>query len=693
MLDNIISKVGKRDDGKRIHEIKEAYIAIPELHALTERPFFKAVLHKIDTKIKLNSSGSIFKTFFYSHKYRVYKLESNEELPIVLVNLDHVLFNWRINVKNGKTRAINSLSLLLAESINVQRPNTATVKVFNFNLDAHFCFRALRSTKLTVLASNRLRNLREVQDITSAFDAEINYLEGIWGCEQGIYLYSPLFNFHICVNSIHDFDTKADFLSQNYTESQTVTELISFINFDKAIPYIVYNLKQSEREDTLQQIFNLFEEQVVPENQIMAAYDFNVLKEMIPEYCSGSNGLLSFIWAVDKLVRETAPDNADQLRNISVVAKNKVKGSSRDDLAATDNDWTEIRKILISTSGSKNESFILAELNMAVQGRLSVREFFNKIRDLMMDLILVRTDGMTVAQAAAEEIVIKNLARQRFIDGLHTDLSTYTSSKAPATLSDALSVALEREKKEVPVSTVQQIENKSTVNSELVSLLHKLLSNKDEQGRKTTHPEQKLKPGLKCYNCGDSRHLIRNCPHPDKRQESNSQQKTEKFCSFHKTSSHSDENCRAKRPKKNQKYCDFHKFFGHSTDECKGKIQGQSKPESQAYMVNQQLQHPMQHPYQVASVNQQFWPQFQNPEGNNFNNFNNNNNQHQLQPQFHHMGQPLIHTQHLNTANHWSDPNNGALVQRGPHIQPHPPQHPPQGNIFHNNSFMHPQNQ
>lgn len=208
-------------------------------------------------------------------------------------------------------------------------------------------------------------------------------------------------------------------------------------------------------------------------------------------------------------MRDTAPDNVDQLRNIAVVAKGKVKGRARVDISGTDNDWNEIRNILITTCGQRNDSLIIAELSTATQGDLSVRDFFNLIRDMMMDLILAKTNGLTVQQAAAEELNIKAMGLQRFIDGLHTDLSTYTAAKAPANLSDALKIALEREKSELKKQNTV-VNDQLVTKQDMFDMLQKLVL-KDERNQPGRRPS-KNRAGMSCYNCNDPNHLVRNCP-------------------------------------------------------------------------------------------------------------------------------------------------------------------------------------
>lgn len=157
-----------------------------------------------------------------------------------------------------------------------------------------------------------------------------------------------------------------------------------------------------------------------------------------------------------------------------------MKGRAIVDISGTDNDWNEIRNILITTCGQRNDSLIIAELSTATQGDLLVRDFFNLIRDMMMNLILAKTNGLTVQQAAAEEVNIKAMGLQRFIDGLHTDLSTYTAAKAPANLSDALKIALEREKSELKKQNTV-VNDQLVTKQDMFDMLQKLVLKDDLQ--------------------------------------------------------------------------------------------------------------------------------------------------------------------------------------------------------------------
>lgn len=197
----------------------------------------------------------------------------------------------------------------------------------------------MRSNKEKILRTLRVADLDAVKKVTSAFDKEIDYLKGFWGCEQGIFFYSQLFEFFCIINAANDFDTKEDFLNQHYKSDSTPVLTQTFVNFDKAIPFVVTELKnQEEREFTLH-ISDLFIdgfgevefiEDDFSDEMANAIYDFTVLERMIPEYNGSSkNSLLSFIWTIDQIVRDTDPAAVEQLRNIAIVAKSKVKGSIR----------------------------------------------------------------------------------------------------------------------------------------------------------------------------------------------------------------------------------------------------------------------------------------------------------------------------------------------------------------------------
>lgn len=145
-------------------------------------------------------------------------------------------------------------------------------------------FLASRSNKEKIVRTRRIVDLQGVKAVTTVFDKEIDYLEGYWSCEQDTLFYSPIIEFFSVINSIHDFDTKENILDQHFKVHRTPTLVQIFVNFDRVIPYVVWQLKKLEEAQLTLNNTNLsFEEEIV-DMAAAANYNFTVLKEMIPEF-------------------------------------------------------------------------------------------------------------------------------------------------------------------------------------------------------------------------------------------------------------------------------------------------------------------------------------------------------------------------------------------------------------------------
>lgn len=538
MIDGILETVAKRFDELKYNKFVTNYEKVDRLGDLQVPVYLKELFNRLDFKSIISSDGTVFKIIYYSDKRRLYKENALDVKNSVLLNLDEFVKTWSSELKEQKLEQTVYIKTQLEESLLVAPVvDGASVKVFNVDLNYRFCFRCSRSNKEKILKTRRIVDLEGVKAVTGVFNKEIEYLKGYWGCPQGTIFYSPIFEFYTRINAIHDFDTKEDFVEQIYKVDITPTLVQTFVNFDRTIPYVTWKLKELEEAQFTLNISDLFLEEEVIDMAAAANYDFNVLKEMIPEYDGTSkDALLSFIWTIDQIVRDTAANQVDQLRNIAIVAKNKVKGMARPYLTSTPNVWADIRDVLITLNGRKSESTLVASLNSSMQGERTVQQFFSKIRDTMMDLILVKTTGLAANEAAEIEAEMQDLAKQRFIEGLHTDLYAYTISKEPATLNAALAVAMERESFDNKLK--QQKQSSDPVLSllqPLVSKVHQMESKLDKlpetvniakQNEQNYHDSRnnggqkrfnyRRNNQKRCYNCNEFNHLARDCPHPRK---------------------------------------------------------------------------------------------------------------------------------------------------------------------------------
>lgn len=504
-----ISEAAIRFDQQKAVALQLTYNCIEKFASLTSDRTLKTLLNRLDVQDELVNDNVTYTIFYYSHKYKVYKCKNPEAKLKIFVKIEEIISAW----KNNFVLAAEHKALLLYRSCNRQL-GTYVVTLFNVQLDVYFCYRLTRANRTKIFSTNCIPDLPHVKRFTNVYDKEIKFLCGYFGCDLGAIVYSEKYEFYTIINAANDFATQQDLLNRSFREGDARAHQTTFVNFDLAIPYVAWELRRREEETFTLHIPDLFVEPLVDDfgGMANAIYDFAVLKEMIPEYDGTSKeGLLSFIWTIDQIVRDTNPAEANQLRNVAIVAKNKVKGPARQHLTAVPNNWNNVRDVLITLSGRKSESSIVATLNTCMQGDRSVQQFFSKVRDLMMDLILVQTTGVAAAEAAGIEAAAQELAKQRFIEGLHTDLYAYTTSKDPATLNAALAVALERE------SLDNKVKQSKQALDPVMSMLQQIQTQLAQQPNLTERaPQRRNNNPKRCYNCNEFGHIARYCPRPKK---------------------------------------------------------------------------------------------------------------------------------------------------------------------------------
>lgn len=224
---------------------------------------------------------------------------------------------------------------------------------------------------------------------------------------------------------------------------------------------------------------------------------------------------MSFIYTVDALIRTVPAGEIETENNICIVAKSKLNGELREALIGCPDTWAAMRGIIVATAvNRKTVPALTAELNALQQGNMTLDTYYNKIKGLMIDIILKQTGGLAHAEAVAIETARKNEARTQFIDGMENGLSMYVLDKNPATLEDAYAIAAER---------CEKTEQNSTM-SELIKALQQL--------SQKNHPSEQ--------NGEASGQAI--------------------FCIFHNTDTHNTDECRAlkvKRMNRNNYHDDF----------------------------------------------------------------------------------------------------------------------------------------
>lgn len=126
----------------------------------------------------------------------------------------------------------------------------------------------------------------------------------------------------------------------------------------------------------------------------------------------------------------------------------RITGSARAQIRhKTITDWPELKSLLLQLYSHKNHymQFMEELCTIKQHSNENILSFYNRI-----DTICTRLFYCFNLQDPAERIgrieTIKELSIQRFTRHSHPDISRFLRSKEPATLSDALNLALEKER-------------------------------------------------------------------------------------------------------------------------------------------------------------------------------------------------------------------------------------------------------
>lgn len=177
-------------------------------------------------------------------------------------------------------------------------------------------------------------------------------------------------------------------------------------------------------------------------------FDFKIVKLQIPSLTSKIDKpqAMAYVYAVDKLIRGAR--SAKERTKICIIAKAKLEGAFREAIIGSPDDWAQVRRIIVATSANrKSIQSLVAALDAVKQGSLALEEYYNKVKGILIDLILARTANVNEAQALAIENDLRDTEKNQFIDGLSTAWSNFVANKDPNSLDEAYDLATEREAK------------------------------------------------------------------------------------------------------------------------------------------------------------------------------------------------------------------------------------------------------
>lgn len=418
------------------------------------------------------------------------------------------------------------------------------VTLFNVPLDKRFGFTRTRSISTKIKNARKLNTLSELSQLTDFFDKYLRLVDfQFWGTEPNIILFSEKLNFKIRTKITEDFESI--FELNNSPQVRWDRPPTRYLNFDLTFLYAVeYWRHYLKEEESFFEGLNTylykhsFNEELEYNRENTMADELKRLSMVIPDFEGKSKtGLWAFIREVDIQGLGAANDEARQ--RISQVAKNKLKGEARDAVSGT-NSWPEMRRVLISLfASSKSQIQLNNELNSVTQRRLKVEDYYLLLRDIMIDLLIKSTEGLTLDQYNARETEVKADARLAFLNGLNSNIESHVRQSNPTSLEQAFQVARERAQF-VGEESISALDFMQEMKNELLKTIDSKLSRSNNN--------QSYRQGM--GKQGNDR-------------------AQEKYCSHHRTNNHNTQDCKFLKNLENGKYCSHHDSTSHSTSECK----------------------------------------------------------------------------------------------------------------------------
>lgn len=437
--------------------------------------------------IEGNDGRIFYLNFFSKLKKLVYLVD---HAPRVFIDVDDLFKKLKSHIRQRRRVHGTFLAELLDSTIADVLANPIldpVVELFGINLDQRFLLRFTRDFQNKINDYSIWHSIEDIRIRTYAYEKLFHKLGNkFWGCSHYLSLCSHRFQFILRPNVLEIFESLEDARENSINlNARWENRIYDFVDLDKALPYVAYIFIREEgrlRENLylVQSPFfedafsSNFDTQKIVQNNNMANINqplsHQEISNRIPDYDGSSkSGLWSFIKVIDELNFELsqlqlpAQENAQrqtesQLRLVCMAAKRKLKGKAADLVASVPNEWATIREMLLLIYGSpKSEGQLRTDLASVTQGYDSLESFYNKIRDVLTDLITKATGNAANREEALEaEQEARQLALQAFTDGLNSNYHSQVNNRRPTSLEQAYQYAKKITYQQTPAETSTQ---------------------------------------------------------------------------------------------------------------------------------------------------------------------------------------------------------------------------------------------
>jgi len=272
-------------------------------------------------------------------------------------------------------------------------------------------------------------------------------------------------------------------------------------------------------------------------SKISTKLSFDEIASRIPELEDVSiTNMYLFVRTVDELMFSAVHSGEDQVELTLSIVKRKIKGSLVN-LIACSPDWRTVREMLIISLNVDTEIKLRAKLSGAYQNNGKLESYYEKIVEALLSLIIRSTkNASSKRERNLIELELRNLAKERFINGLESNLHSPVITGKPDTLEAAYGLAMARQRlvgKDIKF-------NMKTLEKEMIQIIEdtfeQMKSEKTLQSSKyASYNENEQNRGRNEKPVGD-----RNAPF-------------RRFCRYHKgNKSHSTNECAALKRKNNR---------------------------------------------------------------------------------------------------------------------------------------------
>ena len=207
-----------------------------------------------------------------------------------------------------------------------------------------------------------------------------------------------------------------------------------------------------EIDELLVQKFLVAREKSEKKNKVVKmSFNIENVMKIVPEFSGNVKEIEKFLTIVEYIYIGLSEEN-DKAQLIDFIIKVKLSAQVRTAISLTETprDFNTLKTKLNSTyKSTKTLNEIFSSLSVLKQGRMSVKQFNDKIVDLVTELNHLQITDLNTNSAEAKNAIIESnnkFALNIFKNGISEDIKPTVYASQPKNLTDAVNLASEVEK-------------------------------------------------------------------------------------------------------------------------------------------------------------------------------------------------------------------------------------------------------